>query len=543
MNAPADTPPRLPAPPTEKTLRKLFLTLFLRGRSSRGLQKQDAPKSVGSKFALALFFYVAMGLFVIGLIHQPVFVISLYLQGMTLVFLGMFVAGSAGEVLFNKEEGEILMHRPVTARQLLWAKISVLVRVSVWLAAAFNLAGFFVGMAAPDGTWLFLVAHAASITLQALFCTGSVVLVYQLCLRWFGRERLDGLMTTAQVFISIAAVVSGQIVPRMIGRIGGTVSPWLTGWWIAVLPPAWFAGFDDALAGSGARKSWIMAALALLSAATVVWLAFGKLAQDYGRGIQTLNEASSKRPRRAGRRWIDTIVTIPPLRWWLRDSVSRASFLLTAAYLVRDRDVKLRVYPGLAPMLVIPFIFLLQGRDRGFGGDFGLAFTGSYLGLIPLMALDMLRYSQQWQAGDVFRAAPMPGPAPLCHGARRAVLLFVALPLLCLFTLIAWLLVRDAAGLLLLLPGAIALPVYSLVPCLGGKAVPLSMPNEEGRSAKRGAKMFGVMFISFGLAGIATWAHSGGWLTGMLLVETFVVVCLYAVLRGSVAAARWQPME
>ena len=46
-----------------RTLRRLFLTLFLRGRSSRGLQKDAAPKSVGSKLGLTLAFYALFGLF------------------------------------------------------------------------------------------------------------------------------------------------------------------------------------------------------------------------------------------------------------------------------------------------------------------------------------------------------------------------------------------------------------------------------------------------------------------------------------------------
>ena len=48
--------------------------------------------------------------------------LSLYLHGMTFVFLGMFIAASAGEVLFNKEEGDILLHRPITSKALLWAQ-------------------------------------------------------------------------------------------------------------------------------------------------------------------------------------------------------------------------------------------------------------------------------------------------------------------------------------------------------------------------------------------------------------------------------------
>ena len=47
-----------------------------------------------------------------------------------------------GELLFNKEEADILLHRPVTPSALLWAKIGVLLRVSLWLAGAFNLASF-----------------------------------------------------------------------------------------------------------------------------------------------------------------------------------------------------------------------------------------------------------------------------------------------------------------------------------------------------------------------------------------------------------------
>ena len=34
----------------QQTLRRLFLTLFLRGRSSRGLRRETAPKSVGSSW-------------------------------------------------------------------------------------------------------------------------------------------------------------------------------------------------------------------------------------------------------------------------------------------------------------------------------------------------------------------------------------------------------------------------------------------------------------------------------------------------------------
>jgi ABC-2 type transport system permease protein len=532
------------APPPEQTLRRLFLTLFLRGRTSRGLQKQGAPKSVGSKLALTLAFYALFGLLVLGFIGQPVFALAVYLHAMTFVFLGMFVAASAGEVLFNKEEVDILLHRPVTPRALLQAKIGVLVQVSLWLAGAFNLGGFITGIFAPDGGWGFPLVHALSTSLEALFCTACVVLTYQLCLRWFGRERLEGLMTTVQVLVAMAMVLAGQIVPRMMGGGGGKLRLNLNSWWVSLLPPAWFAGLDDALAGSRAASSWMLAAWGVAGTAVVLWLAFGKLARDYATGLQTLGEVSTLRPKqRARRRWLNRAVAIPPLCWWLRDSVSRAAFLLTAAYLLRDRDVKLRVYPGLAPMLVMPIFMLMADRGRAGAGGFGVAFTGTFLSIVPVLGLTLVQYSQQWQAADLFRVAPMVGPAPLCHGARRAVLCLLTFPLLLVLGVIVWAVGSQMSNLALLLPGIIALPVYALIPNLGGKGVPLSLPIEEAKSAGRGLAMVGVMLVSGIIAGLAAWAWSGGWFAWLLLVELIIVSVLYVSLRALISAARWSPLE
>ena len=528
----------------ERTLRRLFLTLFLRGRSARGLRKENTPNSVGSKLAMTLVFYALFGLFALFFKGQPVFALSVYLHGMTFVFLGLFVAASAGEVLFNKEEADILLHRPVTPRALLRAKIGVLVQVSLWLAGAFNLGGLIVGVGARDGGWSFPFIHAISTSLEALFCTGCVVLTYQVCLRWFGRERLEGLMTATQVLVAVGAVLAGQLVPRMIMGVGGKMHLAAVSWWICLLPPAWFAGLDDALAGSGARGAWALAAWAVAATTLVLWLAFGTLARDYGAGLQALSEVSTLRPkRRARRRWLDLAVAVPPLSWWLRDSVSRAAFLLTAAYLVRDRDTKLRVYPGVLPMLVVPIIFMVQDQAKHGRGDFGVAFAGVFLGLIPVLGLTLVQYSQQWQAADLFRAAPIAGPAPLCHGARRAVLCLLTLPVLVVFGLFAWVMRGQVTELALLLPGLIALPVYSLIPNLGGKGVPLSLPTEEAKSAGRGLTMIGVMAISGLLSAVATFAWSGGWFWWLVMFELVAVAALYVGMRASISAARWPPLE
>lgn len=259
-----------------------------------------------------------------------------------------------------------------------------------------------------------------------------------------------------------------------------------------------------------------------------------------------LGQSAAPRPARqsGGRRWIEVLLQMPPLRWWLHEPVARASFLLTAGYLLRDRETKLRIYPGLAPIIVMPLIFLLQ--DRGVGGiaaGFGVAFSGGFLGLVALQSLNLLQYSQQWQAADVFRLAPIPGPAQICAGARCAVFCFLALPSVVALGLFAWCLRGGSAHLPLLLPGIIALPVYALCAHLGGRAVPLSIPGEEAKSANRGLQMIGVMMISMAMSGLAVWAWSGGWFGWLLLGESLLAVAFYATMRASLSSVRWAPME
>ncbi|HUA66190.1 MAG TPA: hypothetical protein VME24_10100 [Alphaproteobacteria bacterium] len=536
-------PSRMAAATPKQALRRLFLTLFLRGRGARGLTKKGAPTSIGQRLWLSLLIYAAFGCLSLTMLGQHVFAVAVYLNAMTFMFVGMFVASAAGGVLFNKEEADILLHRPIDPRTMLWSKIRVLVEVSLWLAGAFNLAGIFVGLASPDGGWRFPIVHIFSTVLQALFCTGSVVLMYQLCLRWFGRERLDGLMTTVQVIVSIGFVLSAQIVPRMIFRFGNFLTPKESSWWIGLLPPAWFAGLDDALAGSATVFSRALAAVAVIATGVVLRLAFGKLAHNYEAGLQSINETVSNRKQMGTRRrWIEWLVTATPLRWWLRDPVSRASFVLTAAYLVRDRETKLRVYPGLAPMIIIPFIFLFQ-QGNGSGLDFGITISGAYLGLIPLLGLSILHYSQQWQASDIFRSAPVRGPAAICHGARRAVLLFLTLPILVVIAVVIGAVHGFNSQMLLLLPGVIALPVYALVPGLFGRAVPFSEPTEEAKSAGRGLSYLVVMLVSMALAGIAIFCQSQGWFWQFLIVEAVMAGAAYAAMRYALGRIRWASAE
>jgi ABC-2 type transport system permease protein len=528
---------------SRRALRQLYLTLFLRGFGARGQTKDSAPKSVREKLLGVLAIYAVVGLLVggVGAGRMPVFAFATWLHALTFAAIGLFVLTTAGETLFNRSEPDTLLHRPVTGRELLRAKAGILITVSLWMAGALNVVGALSGMGAPDGGVLFPVAHAASLVLEVLFCVGSIVLTYQLCMKWFGRERLDAVMTTVQIIASVVLFVASQTLPRLMSRSGMLNDISSSAEWAPLLPPAWFAGFVDAIAGSRSADSWLLAALAVAVTSAVLWMAMNRLASAYEEGLRTVGDAPTPRAPQRASGFVSALSHARPISWGLRDPVARASFRLTVAYLLRDREIKLRVYPGLAPALVMPVIVVLSGSGAAARtiGPFMMAFLGAYMCVIPLSAVSMIEHSQQWQAMDVYRAAPIVGPGAIKRGMRSAVIWLLTVPMLIGTAMISVLLGADPVNLMLLAPGAVLIPVCAVSACTGGRGIPLSLAGDPSKQTGHGLKIMGMMMVAMIVAGIATLAWNKGWFAWFMAVEAAAALLFYTGIRKEVDREGW----
>jgi hypothetical protein len=568
-------PPPLHAASQDKTLRALFLTIFLRGHSSRGLTKASAPKSIGQRLALVLISYGVLGGFMpLFLFHQSTILISALMHAFTFMALGMFITSSAGETLFNKEETEILMHRPIKPKTLLWAKVWVMAQVSLYLAVAMNLASFAVGIFASDGSgskitidpslgislvgpwYLYPIIHFVSITESALFTTGFVVLSYQLCLKWFGRDKLEGMMTAVQIVATVGMILGSQILPRAMIHAQGLGVVIQKPMWIYAIPSTWFACLDDAIAGSHEMLSWGFAALGLAVTVLVLRLALGKLAASYESGVQVLNEsAAPKASQRSQLGFLKKVAAAPPFSWFLGGSVEKATFVLACAYIFRDRETKLRIFPGIVPMVIMPIVFTVT--NPGMSSELHspgtkaitdsfmpmmVSISGGYLSCIPLLALNLLSFTQQWKASELFRLTPIRGPWAIQRGAQVAVMVIFVLPIV-LADAIYTCFIPGIHFLPLLLPAVMLLPVYALLPALITGSVPLSMPTEEAKAAGRGFVIMFAMFagIGIGVASAIAWRFGFFWYLTCLEAVVVSIFCLLADrhLRG----VRWKSAE
>lgn len=479
-----------------------------------------------------LVMYAFVGLMTgIAASQLDVFTYTVLVHSMTFFVVGMAVTSESGDILFNANESDVLVHRPIHPRTLLLAKSISLIGFTLVLAGALNLFPTFFGLAASGARFWFPIVHLLSMVLLCVFCAAAVVCTYGLVIRFLDREKFDNFAAWSQVGMSILFIGGYQIVPRLLERFEGlSLAPYAQ--YLFPLPPAWFAGIDSWVAGDLPMSSALLGIFGLLATSGLAYIAIGKLAPSYGEGLTKLSETRTRAQKPVRAQMVHTSFRNPVLRWWLRDPIERWSFRLAAAYMRRDRDIKLRLYPSLTIFLIIPLMSLLD-RKRGGLSAFVPLLTVWMLGMMPLQALQTLQMSQHYLAADIFAIAPLSSAAPVFHGVRKATIYYLLTPALCVAAiLIVYLGPGGTQGLVLALAGVVAIPVVSLMPALLEEYLPLSRPAARGEQSSRNMTlMFLTMFAMAGVLAVAfiAWTFEVIWY--VLAVELVVSGLLYRILN------------
>jgi hypothetical protein len=481
----------------------------------------------------------------IAFLKVDVFTYCTVLGALTLFISGSTMVAESSQLLFSPDEHDILGHRPITPRTLLLARSLALFGLTAMITLSLNLAPMFFGLWIEGARPWFPIVYMLSMLLIALFCAGSVVFVYVLLTKLVGRERFDSFASWLQLGISIAFILGYQIIPRMIERANGVhLSP--AAHWVGLLPPAWFAALVTLAAGSPSDKSapvlLPMVATGVIVTFAIAWAAIVKLSSDYARGLARLQETTMRRPARvakvskAGSR---AGVFMPLGRMLMPDPVEWESFQLAAAYMRRDRDVRMRLYPSLATYVVFPIIAFIDPAK----GAYLPVITIVLAAMLPASCMMTLKMSPQFAASDVFRFAPIRSTAPVFHGVRKAALLFMTLPVLLVSATLLWFALRDHTWLIATLPALVLVPTLSLVEGLAGDYLPLSIPPVTGRQS---AMLIGLYAMSAVLAGgisaLGWYARKHGWFWPLLGVELVAVAGVHALLLKGIRARTISPL-
>ena len=504
-----------------RALLKCYWRLSTRGRVARAMGR--GGKRRGLIFVLAMYVVVGFVTSMVAFSRTDIFTYTIIIHAMTFFVVGTAVTSESGDILFNANESDVLVHRPISPRTLLLAKTINLVVFTLVLAMALNLFPTLFGVAISGARVWFPAIHLLSMILLCVFCAAAVVCVYGLVIKFLDREKFDNFAAWSQVAMSILFIGGYQVVPRLLERFEGlSLKPYAR--YLFALPPAWFAGLDSSIAGDMPRGG-LLALIGLLITALLAYVAIGRLSSSYSEGLAKISENVTRAVAPARSRKHRELRN-PLLLWWLRDPIELRSFRLASAYMRRDRDIKLRLYPSLAIFVILPVMSLLD-RKGGLSA-FAALLTVWMLALMPYQALQTLQMSQHYQAAEIFSIAPLETAAPVFHGVRKAAMIYLLLPALAISALlIGFLIPGGIEKLQLALPGVIAIPLLSLAPGVVDDYLPLSQRPSRGDQSSRN---LGMMFFSMISMGIVMGISYIAWVFGVLWYAIGIEVVAAAIL-------------
>lgn len=521
-----------------RALLRAYFRIAARGRAGQALSRKWGGNT--RSLLVVVGFYAFLGVFTgaFGVTHPDVFTFSLILHTMTFFMVGMALTAESGDILFNPAEGEVIGPLPVPPRVHLMAKSLNVLAYGLLLSVSFNLPGMFFGLAAKGARPWFPVAHLAGVVLLSAFCAAAVVFVYGMIIRLVDRERFDNFAAYAQVGMAVVFILGYQVLPRLMRRMEGLDLRGLSGK-LMPFPPAWFAGWD-VVTGSGAldQRMMILAGIGVSATALLAYAAVVKLSRGFEEGARNLAEAPARkaRPVRPG---IDAAF---PIRLWLKDPVERASFRLAAAYMLRDREIKLRLYPSLSFVLIFPLLRVIDPQRNAPGFLTGATFW--MMGLVPVIALETMRHSSQFAAGEIFRASPLASAGPIFHGFRKAAMIYVLLPSVVIGGGLLAVIVPDRVSLLITaLPAIVVLPTLSLLPGISGRYLPLSEPPVRGSSGRTIRMMIVSMVVAPIVFGGAYLARRANLLWPVLGCEVVLVALIHRGINRRVARSEIPPLD
>jgi len=481
----------------------------------------------GEVFGYVILALIGCGMGLVALTRPPVESFALLLHSLTLFFVLITALREADRLLFDPQDRDVLLYRPVHPSTRVAAKALGMLTSCLVLAGLLNLGPLFLGLLCPDAQPWFPLVHAASTALNTLFACGVALCSYGLMVRVLGRQRFKHVMTALQILLVLALVGGSQLLPRLLGSMDGALPTAPSGWKLA-LPPTWFAGFDRALSGAAAdARTWSLAAAAIGITLLLVYLGVARIPDDQAEAeIAEVMTPRSGRVLRARRSWAERW----PLRWWLRDPVERASFKLASAYLARERTLQVQIASACAMFLIFPLMSLFQRRA---GAE--MSFVWAYLASTTAdAALLFLRSSSHPEAAEVFAVTPLHDRSALFQGARKAVVACCVVPLVLYASAFAiWGARADLGQLWLLAPAFAAIGPLSQLPGLAGDYVPLARAPNLGRRHERWWVSFLALLALGPFIGVLVLAREFGW-----LVPASALTCLVFLAIGRVLAAR-----
>jgi hypothetical protein len=357
-----------------------------------------------------------------------------------LITLSMIAIGVVGLVIWDgvfpdRRDVRVLGVLPIPTRRFVVGRLASLGRVLVLFAlplcllqsVAFGLTVS--GFGAPISRIHGIAAHFATVALACVFVFSALITAQCLLLLLFGRRAAQAASVTFQVLFAVGLVQLLYFLPEL-GRslrAGGASHEGLVTLW--ALPPTWFFGVYEQLAGTAGTNSAALGRLAVQVTLAAAVAAVGLYAASYERLSQRALEgvaprASAFRPTLRNR-WLAGVLNRP---------VTHAVRAFTIRTLFRSRTHRMMfaVYGGFALAIILSSAVSIALRNGGAGfwqpgiSMMSMPLVAQFLLLMAIRGI--VAIPSEPKARWVFRACEPADRHAAVSGARDAMLLLVVLP-------------------------------------------------------------------------------------------------------------------
>ena len=413
-----------------------------RGRSAAAEQR---PGMFHGGMVMTLVMYLLFGVFlamVMFHVGEPMAALTLVL-GVVMMFVTMTLASEHIGTLFETTDLDVLGPLPVEGRTVLASRVAHTLLYFLLLVGSLGLLPLVAGTIRFG--WPFAPTFVLALALATANCFGLALLLLVSALRFVAPARVRSVLLFLQIGGALMAFASLQILPML----GEVPTAWLVAhdsWWPWLLPPAHGAALVVSSVGSSPVLQDGLAVVGSTAPPHVglVVLAFAVPCCLLG-AIALM--ASSFQSRLAGMASSERGTVRPARRAWLRDRLlrsdeARAGYDFLAALTARERQFRMRTWPGLAvAWFLAGWSVFRSSSGTGRGPAPAMACTALYLvGVMMPQILLFTRFSDHWQARWLFRIAPLRSPAMFVHGALVALAARFVLPVI-LLTLVVVLIV------------------------------------------------------------------------------------------------------
>lgn len=382
-------------------------------------------------FLRSLWIYILYGLILIPFLffggHS--FIQMSLIFGVLFFILITTMIADFSSVMLDINDRHILHTKPVGNRTISAAK-SIHMVIYLFLIITALTAIPIVFMLINRGV-LFVLLFIAKLTAMMVFLIVFTSMIYFLILRFFDGERLKDVVNYVQIILSVSIFVGFQVLVRIFD-FSSFEFLYDFSWWHIMVPPFWFAApFELLLAGN---SSLPMVILSLMSVVLPIisLIIYIKMMPAFERYLEKMKEVSFGKGKRF--RWAEEFW--PKLL--CRTKEERVSFRFSSIMISRERDFRLKVYPGIGIAIFLPFLILFNDYPSGSFEELRNSnyYMSIYLcGLVLSTSIQMLKYSNSYKGAWVFTISPK--SEKLVYGAAiKAVLLKLYVPVFLLVSFV-----------------------------------------------------------------------------------------------------------